>query len=193
MNQIVTKKIETKLGSMVAGICEDKLCLLEFTDPDRLNKTVSKLQKRYKYTTIEGEHILHDQVKQELTKYFEGSLTQFTIPLKMIGTDFEKQVWSELLNIPYGQTRSYLQIAQIVHKPTAFRAVARANGSNNLSIIIPCHRVIASNGNLQGYGGGLWRKDVLLKLERNKIPVNDKSIAQSMSIKKFKLLEKFII
>ena len=85
----------------------------------------------------------------------------------MIGTDFEKRVWNELLKIPYGRTKSYLEIAKLVGNPTAFRAVARANGSNNISIIIPCHRVIASNGNLQGYGGGIWRKEKLLNLENN--------------------------
>lgn len=168
MKQIITQLIETKLGTMLAGITEDQLCLFEFTNPERLSRTVGKLEKTYKFTLVEGEHVLFKQVKEEITDYFDGKLSNFSIPLYFIGTEFEKRVWTELLNIPYGKTRSYLEMAKLVGNPTAFRAVARANGSNNISIIIPCHRVIASDGKLQGYGGGLWRKEKLLRLEASK-------------------------
>ena len=167
MNTIITKHIETELGPMIAGISNNQLCLLEFARQERLSRTLTKLEKNYKYSLIEGEHPLFQQLENELADYFAGSLKTFNIPLLMIGTDFEKRVWNELLKIPYGRTKSYLEIAILVGNPTAFRAVARANGSNNISIIIPCHRVIASNGNLQGYGGGIWRKEKLLNLENN--------------------------
>ncbi len=193
MKQIITKVIETKLGSMTAGVTiENKLCLLEFNEPARLSRTISKLEKKYKYELIEGNGELLDETENQLNQYFDGSLKQFNLPLFMIGTDFEKQVWSELLKIPYSETRSYLQIAKLVNNPTGFRAVARANGSNNISIIIPCHRVIASNGNLQGYGGGLWRKDIMLRLEKRQISINEKIINQTITKKQFKLLENWI-
>ena len=163
---IITKYIQTQLGPMIAGISNNQLCLLEFAKPERLSRTLSKLVKRYKYSLIEGRHPLLQQLEIDLANYFTGSLKNFNIPLLMIGTDFEKRVWNELLRIPFGITKSYLEIAKLVGNPTAFRAVARANGSNNISIIIPCHRVIASNGNLQGYGGEIWRKEKLLKLEK---------------------------
>ena len=175
MNTITTKYIETKLGPMIAGISNNQLCLLEFAKPERLSRTLIKLERQYKYSLIEGKHPLFQQLEIELADYFTGTLKNFNIPILMIGTDFEKRVWNELLKIPYGITKSYLEIAKQVGNPTAFRAVARANGSNNISIIIPCHRVIASNGDLQGYGGGLWRKEKLLNLENNQKQYGKKS------------------
>ena len=163
---MIIKIFDTKLGKMVAGVTDKGLGMLEFNDPERISKTTHKLQKKYNFKLIEGEDPLLDQVEKELTKYLDGSLNKFTVLLNMIGTEFEKKVWTELLKIPYGTAKSYLEIAKSINHPTGFRAVARANGANNVAIIIPCHRVIASNGNLQGYGGGLWRKEKLLKLEK---------------------------
>jgi O-6-methylguanine DNA methyltransferase len=102
----------------------------------------------------------------ELGEYFAGTRKSFTVPVVMTGTVFQKQVWNELLNIPFGETRSYMEQASAIGKPGAIRAVARANGSNPVSVIIPCHRVIGSDGKLTGYGGGLWRKRWLLEHER---------------------------
>ena len=166
MKQIIYKLIDTDIGSMIIGVTNDRLCLLEFNKPERVERTLTKLQRIYHYSIIEGENELFDKVESQLKEYFTGILKKFTIPLELIGTPFEKLVWSKLLTIPYGQTRSYLEIAKSIEKPTGFRAVARANGSNNISIIIPCHRVIASNGKLQGYGGGLEKKEKLLNLEK---------------------------
>ena len=111
------------------------------------------------------EKEIMDSVESELKEYFLGKRKEFSIPLILIGTDFQKKVWQELLQIPYGKTISYLHEANNINKPKAFRAVANANGKNKISIIIPCHRVIANNGTLGGYGGGLDKKQFLLNLE----------------------------
>ena len=106
------------------------------------------------------------QAARELTEYFEGKRRAFDVPLDMRGTDFQKRAWDALLSIPYGETRSYGQQAAMLGNPQASRAVGLANGSNPVSIIVPCHRVVGSNGKLTGYGGGLPRKQALLDLER---------------------------
>lgn len=100
-----------------------------------------------------------------MEEYFEGKRTDFDIPLDLIGSEFQIGVWEQLLRIPYGKTRSYKEQAEALGKPLAIRAVANANGLNKISILIPCHRVIGSDGSLTGYGGGLWRKEKLLQLE----------------------------
>jgi O-6-methylguanine DNA methyltransferase len=106
-----------------------------------------------------------DQAEEQLRAYFAGKLRQFRIPLDMQGTDFQKQVWRQLQEIPYGETRSYRQIAAAIGQPNAVRAVGAANGSNPLAIVVPCHRVIGASGKLTGYGGGLPLKKRLLELE----------------------------
>jgi methylated-DNA-[protein]-cysteine S-methyltransferase len=106
------------------------------------------------------------EVVEQLAAYFAGDLTEFDLTYQMAGTEFQRRVWTALLTIPYGQTRSYGQLAMQIGAPTASRAVGLANGRNPISIIVPCHRVIGSNGSLTGYGGGVDRKRALLDLER---------------------------
>jgi AraC family transcriptional regulator of adaptative response/methylated-DNA-[protein]-cysteine methyltransferase len=107
------------------------------------------------------------QVKTELDDYFDNNLRQFTIPIEAPGTEFQESVWQALQHIPYGEMRSYAAIAEEIGQATAVRAVGRANGDNRIAIIIPCHRVVGSDGELTGYGGGLWRKKYLLSLEQS--------------------------
>jgi AraC family transcriptional regulator of adaptative response/methylated-DNA-[protein]-cysteine methyltransferase len=115
-------------------------------------------------------------LRQELDDYFQGGRARFTLPLASRGTPFQEKVWLELRRIPYGQTISYDELARRVGQPMAQRAVARANGMNYVAILIPCHRVIGKDGSLTGYGGGLWRKRLLLELERTgKLPGNDEN------------------
>lgn len=114
----------------------------------------------------DDDHPVLAETRRQLGDYFEGKLKAFTVPLDFRGTDFQKSVWAALLTIPYGETRSYAEIAEQVGRPTAFRAVGAANGKNPISIIAPCHRVIGSNGSLTGFAGGLVGKDYLLRLER---------------------------
>ncbi len=113
----------------------------------------------------ERVHRGFEQAEEELREYFDRKRTQFTIPLAMEGTDFQKSVWSRLCAIPFGETRSYRQIAEEIGNPKSVRAVGLANGKNPISIVVPCHRVIGSDGSLTGYGGGLERKKFLLELE----------------------------
>ena len=163
---ITTTKIETELGIMIAGAVSEGICLLEFSDRRMLNSEYRDLA-RYLNTTIEeGEHRHFKPLLKQLREYFEGSRKEFTVPLVTPGTEFQQAVWKELMNIPYGTTRSYLEQAVALGKPESIRAVANANGMNRISIIIPCHRVIGSDGHLTGYGGGLKRKRWLLDHEK---------------------------
>jgi AraC family transcriptional regulator of adaptative response/methylated-DNA-[protein]-cysteine methyltransferase len=141
--------------------------LLEFIERRGLEKEIEKLRIKTKSAIIPGRTLPIDQIEQELAGYFERKLTEFKTPIKMLGSDFQKKVWGQLINIPYGETRSYLEQATLIGKPTAFRAVANSNGANQLAIIIPCHRIINANGNLGGYGGGVSRKEFLINLEKN--------------------------
>jgi AraC family transcriptional regulator of adaptative response/methylated-DNA-[protein]-cysteine methyltransferase len=115
---------------------------------------------------VEGQSPILSQIQREMTQYTTGQLTTFKTPIIFTGTPFQKSVWQALMKIPYGQTRSYAEVAASIGMPTAFRAVANANGANSLSIIIPCHRVIKSDGDLCGYGGGVARKEWLLNHEK---------------------------
>jgi AraC family transcriptional regulator of adaptative response/methylated-DNA-[protein]-cysteine methyltransferase len=159
-------RIQTPLGPMLAGTTDTALCLLEFVDRRMLQTQLQRLQKKLQCSYVPGSNTIMKQVADQLEQYFEGSLNQFAISLKMPGTDFQQSVWHQLQTIPYGDTRSYKEQAQHIGNEKAVRAVARANGDNRIAIIIPCHRVIGSDGSLTGYGGGLWRKKYLLNLEQ---------------------------
>ena len=125
-----------------------------------------RLRAKTKFVVVPGSHRVLDQATLEIAEYFEGKRKSFTLPLAPRGTDFQRRVWDALLNIPAGETRSYADIARSIGQPSAVRAVARANGDNFRGIIIPCHRVIGSDGSLTGYGGGLARKQWLLDHEK---------------------------
>jgi AraC family transcriptional regulator of adaptative response/methylated-DNA-[protein]-cysteine methyltransferase len=132
-----------------------------------LEHQLETLKRRFKSPLLPGAHPVLDQTARELAEYFAGSRTAFSVRLHAPGTPFEERVWAALLEIPYGETRSYEQIAVRVGSPHAVRAVGRANGMNRMAIVIPCHRVVNKSGELGGYGGGLWRKRRLLHLERS--------------------------
>jgi len=162
-------RIETPLGTMYACANDQGICLLEFTDRKMLETEFKILTKRLNATIIQGANIHFELLKHQLEEYFAGQRKEFTVPLCPVGTEFQQTVWMSLQTIPYGTTCSYNQQAASMDKPTAIRAVANANGMNKISILIPCHRVIGENGNLTGYGGGLWRKKWLLDLEKNNL------------------------
>lgn len=163
---ITTTKIETELGIMVAGAVDEGICLLEFSDRRMLNTEYKDLARYFKTTIEEGENKHFNSLRKQLKEYFEGKRKEFSVPLSTPGTDFQKRVWKELMNIPYGTTRSYMEQSVALGIPESIRAVANANGMNRVSIIIPCHRVIGSDGQLTGYGGGLKRKKWLLDHEK---------------------------
>lgn len=158
--------LDTPLGPMLAIADEEALYLLEFVDRRGLEREVFRLRQKMHAAVIPGETEAIHSITQELQDYFAGRLQSFKTPLHLLGSAFQQQVWEELQKIPYGTTCSYMDLAQSVGRPTAFRAVANANGANQLALIIPCHRVINANAQLGGYGGGLVRKEWLLKHER---------------------------
>ncbi len=158
--------LDTRLGPMVAIGDEEALYLLEFVDRRGLEREVERLRQRTRSAILPGTTAVIQSIKNELSQYFESTLKTFKTPLYLLGSPFQKHVWEELQRIPYGETRSYAQLAVTIGKPSAFRAVANANGANQFAIVIPCHRVINSNGELGGYGGGLPRKKWLIAHER---------------------------
>ena len=162
---IHTRTIKTPFGEMLAGATPKGICLLEFTDTNRVEMQLPRLRKNFSAEIKEGDSPFFKPLREQLQAYFDGKLQDFNLPLDTQGTPFQMQAWEALLKIPYGETRSYLEQANAIGKPKAFRAVASANRNNRISIIIPCHRVIAKNGNLAGYGGGLDRKAFLITLE----------------------------
>ncbi|UXX80499.1 methylated-DNA--[protein]-cysteine S-methyltransferase [Reichenbachiella carrageenanivorans] len=165
-NIISVTRIPTLLGPMIAGATAHGICLLEFTDRRMIETQVERLRKYLKAELIPGQSPFFEKLSEELHLYFEGKLQKFTVPLEIPGTDFQQKVWQVLQDIPYGYTRSYKEQAIAINNLKAIRAVATANGDNRISILIPCHRVIGSDGSMTGYGGGVWRKQWLLNLEQ---------------------------
>ena len=172
--KIYISEIETPLGPMTAIAKNEALLYLNFSDCPKLNQQINNLKKgspdftgRIKRQHALKENIIISVLKKELNLYFKNELKEFTTPISFLGTDFQKSVWKELLKIPYGQRKSYSFIAERLKNPTAFRAVANANGANNFLILVPCHRVLNKNMELGGYSAGIDRKKYLLKLEEN--------------------------
>lgn len=163
---ITVTRLLTPLGPMLAGTTEAGICLLEFTDRRMLETQITRLKKQLKAEMVPGNHPHFNILDLQLKEYFGGRRKVFDIPLVFPGTDFQKKVWTVLQSIPAGETRTYRQQAEAIGNPAAVRAVAKANGDNRISILIPCHRVIGSDGKLTGYGGGLWRKEWLLAHEK---------------------------
>lgn len=163
---ITTTKIETDLGIMIAGAVSEGICLLEFSDRRMLKAEYRDLAKYFNTSIEEGESRHFIALLTQLREYFKGSRKEFSLPLVTPGSEFQQAVWKELINIPYGTTRTYLEQSVALGKPGSIRAVANANGMNRIAIIIPCHRVIGSDGSLTGYGGGLERKRWLLDHEK---------------------------
>jgi AraC family transcriptional regulator of adaptative response/methylated-DNA-[protein]-cysteine methyltransferase len=159
------ERIDTPLGTMVAIADDRGLRLLEFTDCRALERELGILRQRLKTNVVPGQHPHLDKLRQQLTAYFAGKRLEFNVPLAPIGSHFQTRTWELLRSIPPGETRSYSWMAEQLKIPGARRAVGRANGTNMLCLIIPCHRVIRADGTLCGYGGGLWRKKWLLEHE----------------------------
>ncbi len=166
MEIIYRKIIQTPLGEMAACAVDQGICLLEFTDRKNVEKQFTSLSKALKAEIKEGEHSHFQQLEKELAEYFAGNRISFEVPLHTTGTEFQEKVWQLLREIPMGEIRTYKQQSEFLGNPKAIRAVGTANGINKIAILIPCHRVIGSNGELVGYAGGIWRKQKLLELEK---------------------------
>ncbi len=165
MNRIPVCHFRTKIGELLLGECEDKICLLGF----RYRKMRSAVDKRIKQGLqaqyVVAETPLLQDLKSEISAYLAAEITEFSLPILTVGTDFQKRVWQVLLQIPYVAVITYADLAEKVENKTAIRAVATANGVNAMSLIVPCHRVMGSDGELRGYAGGLMVKQRLLNME----------------------------
>lgn len=161
--------VETELGPMIAAATDKGICMFEFADYKLLDLELRQLAEMFKAPLVHGENPHFNTLRWQLAEYFEGERREFDIPLDPAGTEFQKQVWLSLRQIPYGHTTTYAKQAELLGKPSSVRAVANANGKNKISIILPCHRVIGTDGTLTGYGGGIWRKKKLLEFEQNNI------------------------
>jgi AraC family transcriptional regulator of adaptative response/methylated-DNA-[protein]-cysteine methyltransferase len=163
---VVLEWIASPVGPLIAGATDAGICLLEFSDRRMLETQLQILRRRLNAPLVPGRHRWLDALRAQLAEFFEGRRTRFDLPLVMRGTPFQEQVWRALLEIPGGETRSYRDIAERIGHGGATRAVGTANGMNRIAIVIPCHRVVNADGRLGGYGGGVWRKQFLLDLER---------------------------
>src|SRR5213593_3418632 len=163
---LFAERIDTPLGAMIAVADDEGLRLLEFIDRRGTERELSALRKRLRTNVVPGKHRHLEAVRSQLADYFSGKNLEFNIPLAPVGSPFQLRAWKILRSIPVGETRSYSWMAKRLGDENARRAVGRANGTNMICIMIPCHRVIRADGTLCGYGGGLWRKKWLLDHER---------------------------
>ncbi|TWD57269.1 DNA-O6-methylguanine--protein-cysteine S-methyltransferase /transcriptional regulator Ada [Agrobacterium vitis] len=164
--------LETPIGPMLAVVDDHALHLLEFADRPALPNELNRLKTKNRAGIALGSNAVTEQIAKELDGYFKDATTPFKTRLANHGTAFEREVWHALRLIPPGETHSYSQVAATLNRGSAVRAVARANGANQIAIVIPCHRVIGADGTLTGYGGGLWRKQWLLKHERRQSKID---------------------
>ena len=167
MNTINIQYFTTPYGELILGSYNNMLCMADWNDRKRRESIDKRVQKGLNAVFLENEDDVLKQAKEELGAYFKGKRQTFDSPLLLVGTEFQKNVWKALMQVPYGRTASYGELAWSIGHEKAVRAVASAVGANALSIFIPCHRIIGSDGSLSGYVGGLKAKQGLLKMENN--------------------------
>ncbi len=163
--KILTAFFKSEYGELIIGSFKNQLCLCDWRYRKMRASIDQRIQSGLQASFVEEESEVIDETRRQLSAYFSGDLTCFDLPLLMVGTDFQQGVWNQLLRIPYGKTESYAGLSEKLGDVKAIRAVASANGANAISIIVPCHRIIGSDGSLTGYAGGLQTKRKLLRLE----------------------------
>ncbi|AZQ44457.1 methylated-DNA--[protein]-cysteine S-methyltransferase [Nonlabens ponticola] len=164
-DHIFIQQFKSRFGKLIIGVHNDKLCLCDWKYRAKRQQIDERIKQYLNAEFVQKNHELIDETVNQLNKYFIGDLRSFTVPIKLSGTDFQKSVWNDLMTIPYGKTLSYGQLSRKRNNPKSIRAIAAANSANAISILIPCHRIIGSDGSLVGYAGGLKAKEQLLKLE----------------------------
>lgn len=167
MDQVTVQFYKTKIGELILGSFDNKLCLLDYRYRNMRNAVDTRIKKGLDAEFVEGNCNIIKQAKTQLDEYLNGERKEFNLPLLLVGTEFQKSVWESLMTVPYGVTSTYLELAKSIDNEAAVRAVASANGANSIALIVPCHRIIGSDGQLVGYGGGLNVKKRLLSLESN--------------------------
>jgi O-6-methylguanine DNA methyltransferase len=163
---IITTVFSTPVGEMIAGATDAGICLFDFKYRKMLPAIQRRISTGLNDSFVDGTHPLIADLRKELDEYFSGTRTTFSVPLQPVGSEFQQKIWTALQRIPYGSVATYMQQAKVYGDEKAIRAVATANGMNGIAIIIPCHRVIGTNGSLTGYAGGLTAKRWLLEHER---------------------------
>jgi len=165
MKQVNIQYYKTKIGELILGSFENKLCLLDFRYRKMRTTVDNRIKKGLNAEFVEKDDEILEKTRKQIDEYLNGERKEFDVPILVVGTDFQKLVWGALMQIEYGKTASYLDLAKRIKNKKAVRAVASANGANSIGLIIPCHRIIESNGGLGGYGGGIAVKKRLLRLE----------------------------
>lgn len=173
MNQIKIQRHKSKIGELLLGSFGGKLCLLRFGDKEMRRAVDDRIKKRLDAEFVEQDDEILEKTRKQLDEYLNGNRKEFDMPLLMAGTEFQRRVWKALMKVPYGVTSTYGQLAEDIGSPKAFRAVGNANSANPISIIVPCHRIIGSDGELVGYGGGLSVKKLLLILEQENTDIRN--------------------
>lgn len=169
MDKIQTTQYQTPFGELILGSMDQQLCLCDWLHRKMRASIDERIQSGLHATyAAEGSDLL-EEARNQLAQYFQGERKEFDLPLLLVGSDFQKRVWKALLQIPYGTTESYSGLARKLGNEEAIRAVAAANGANAISIIVPCHRIVGSDGSMTGYAGGLRTKRELLRME-NALP-----------------------
>lgn len=168
--ELAVFRFDTPLGGMLCVVDPGRLHLLEFSDRRALPAELRRLSRSVKGRIGPGRSAVTDLVEARIHAYFAGESADFDLPLALHGSPFQRQVWQALQQLPAGQTISYGELARRIGRPSAVRAVAAANGANQIAVVIPCHRIVAADGALTGYGGGLWRKQALLRHESANFP-----------------------
>jgi len=163
--QITISYFKTPYGELILGDYNEKLCLADWRYRKMRGAIDKRVQSGLNANYFIGKSHLLEETERQLNEYFSKKRTEFDLPIDLVGTDFQKQVWEALLKIPYGQTETYLGLSKSIGDEKAIRAVSTANGANAISIIVPCHRIIGSDNSLVGYAGGLQAKKKLLQLE----------------------------
>ncbi len=173
MNTINIQYYKTKIGELILGSFGNKLCLLDFRYRRMRTSVDNRLKRELNAEYIEQDTNVLKETRKQIDEYLSGERVEFTIPILMVGSDFQKQVWNALISVNYGEVATYLDLAKNINNEKAVRAVASANGANSIGLIIPCHRIIGSDGDLVGYGGGLQVKKRLLNLEKKNSKLTD--------------------
>lgn len=173
MNIIYFQYYKTKIGELIIGSFDNKLCLLDFRYRRMRTSVDNRLKRALNAEFVEKDTDVLKETRKQIDEYLNGKRLEFTIPILMVGSDFQKQVWNALMDVKYGEVATYLDLAKKISNEKAVRAVASANGANSIGFIIPCHRIIGSNGDLVGYGGGLSVKKRLLNLEKKNSKLTD--------------------